>query len=289
MSFGLVGCEDGARFDPGFDAQLFVEHGAFVRETLPRDSGGPEVLATYLGRSYFSRATARKSFSGVLAPSASAVALELEGDRGHWVVPSGFPFPESPGTTSFDAPLSFSATIANGPHRLWVAAADEAGRYGAARSVDFTLTEQVMPASALTVSLFWDTASDLDLHLILPDGTEIYRDQPNSWRPPTGSEPTVDAWQSGGLLDFDSNARCTIDGRNNENIWFRDAPPAGQFTVRVDAFSLCSEVVARFRVEVRLGEERIATASGTLTSSATRFDHAAGAGLSVLTFSVEQP
>ncbi len=79
------------------------------------------------------------------------------------------------------------------------------------------------------VSLSWDKPNDLDLHLIEPDGTEIYYSNPAS--PNTGGE-----------LDLDSNPDCDIDGVNNENITYGDDAliPTGTYVVKVDFYSNCS-------------------------------------------------
>ncbi len=79
------------------------------------------------------------------------------------------------------------------------------------------------------VSLSWDKPNDVDLHLIEPDGTEIYYGS-------TRSENT------GGELDLDSNPDCDIDGVNNENITYGDDAviPTGKYIVKVDFYSNCS-------------------------------------------------
>ena len=88
-----------------------------------------------------------------------------------------------------------------------------------------------------------------------------------------------------GSLDFDSNAGCVIDGRRQENIVYTQPPPPGDYTVRVDASSLCGQVDAQWRVTAR-------TADGTLqgfaqweaTDADTRGSHGAGAGRLAFTF-----
>ena len=53
-------------------------------------------------------------------------------------------------------------------------------------------------------TLAWDADSDVDLHVIDPNGEEVY------WANTMVS--------SGGELDLDSNAGCVIDEVRNENI-----------------------------------------------------------------------
>ena len=80
----------------------------------------------------------------------------------------------------------------------------------------------------LQVSLSWDVDNDIDLHLVQPDGEEIYY----------GNEGS----STGGRLDLDSNAGCFIDGVRNENITFDEEAVvlAGDYIVRVDFYEDCT-------------------------------------------------
>jgi uncharacterized protein YfaP (DUF2135 family) len=282
----LSACEQGQRVDLGLDAGLRVQGGAFVRGPLPAATEGPNVQALYLGQRYLDRGLQNKSFSGVLDPNATAAAVMLDGDRGYWLIAAGFPFPESPDTTSFDAPLSIASSVASGPQTLLVTAIDADSRFGPVRPVEFTLTDHPLPSGKLVISLFWDTESDLDLHVVTPGGSEIYRDHVNSWQPPVGTQAGPDDWKNGGILDFDSNASCIIDGRRNENVTFASVAPPGTYLIRVDTFSLCAASAARYRVEVRSEDMRLAQAFGETTAASTRFSHGAGAGVTALEVSV---
>jgi hypothetical protein len=139
-------------------------------------------------------------------------------------------------------------------------------------------------------TLRWDSATDLDLHVITPDGIEVWSRNINSYVPPAPGQPPdpPDAWMAGGILDFDSNASCVIDGREQENVvWTIDPPPAGRYVVRVDAFSLCGEPAARWVAEARIGGDVVETSSGMATFEDTRGAHDEGAG--VLALEVEVP
>lgn len=68
------------------------------------------------------------------------------------------------------------------------------------------------------ISASWSGASDVDLRVTDPAGELIYFDNPSS--------------ESGGTLDLDSNASCTIDGVNSENIvWPAGHAPRGDYKV----------------------------------------------------------
>ncbi len=279
LTFAVTGCLSGQQADEGTELGLRVAGGVLYRGGLPGANGGPDVEAAYLTQTHFAMGYQNKSFTGVLAPDATSAAIQLEGDAGYWIVVAGAPLPESPDSVSFDAPLSFSGDVAPGPHRLFVAAVDSRGRFGKRAVEPFTLTAEPLPKGTLVISLFWDTEADLDLHVVLPDGVEIYRERPNSWSPPRGVEPDATAYMSGGRLDFDSNAQCNIDGRRNENVYFTTTPPSGRYLVRVDTFSLCDASAARFRVEATFAGRSVASVAGESLPDDTRFSHGEGAGV----------
>lgn len=103
------------------------------------------------------------------------------------------------------------------------------------------------------VSVSWDTASDVDLHVIEPNGEHIY------WAHETSA--------SGGRLDLDSNAGCTIDNVNNENIRWTTAP-SGTYTVAVDYWSSCGVASTQYVVTVNNGGSQ-GVYTGTFTGSDT--------------------
>lgn len=84
----------------------------------------------------------------------------------------------------------------------------------------------------LQVSLSFDNDKDVDLHLIEPNGDHIYYGNMMS--------------SNGGELDLDSNPACSIDGVNNENIFYSEDAQldAGTYNVYVDMFSNCDPSIA---------------------------------------------
>jgi hypothetical protein len=90
------------------------------------------------------------------------------------------------------------------------------------------------------VTLAWDADSDVDLHVVGPDGEEIFYGNRDS--------------ASGGELDLDSNAGCEIDGIRNENItWPVGTAPRGTYTVRVNYWSSCGVAQTNYTVRVNNG------------------------------------
>jgi len=105
----------------------------------------------------------------------------------------------------------------------------------------------------LQISLSFSNDKDVDLHLIEPEGGEhIYYGNRTS--------------DNGGQLDLDSNAGCSIDGINNENITYgEDAHIApGTYKVYVDMYSNCDASIATdYVVTVTYGGGIISADSGS--------------------------
>ncbi len=127
------------------------------------------------------------------------------------------------------------------------------------------------------VTLRWDTDTDLDLHVFEPTANgscEISYADPN--RP---GQPSMCG--AVGSLDLDSNAGCSIDHVNVENIIYPPGPvPSGTYTVQVENYDDCSvsgtlpfEVTVRANGQVQVLCGSFANGSG-------------GANKTVLTFTV---
>lgn len=286
LATALAGCVGGASNDPGLDALLRVDSGSFFRGALPADGDGPAVLGTFLTQTSFPVGKQDKSFSGVLAGGSVAAVIALDGDVGYWLVPASLPPPEAPEALGFDARLSFSAQLEPGAHSLRVWAVDTQGSFGASLATAFQLTARELPEGELVVALSWDTESDLDLHLLTPGGVEVYHGNVNSWQRSGVVVAGDETWRAGGLLDFDSNADCVIDGRREENIVWTVPPPSGSYAVRVDTPSLCGTAGARWQVEVWRAGALLGSARGFSTGTASRFGHDRGAGVLALEFQV---
>jgi hypothetical protein len=144
----------------------------------------------------------------------------------------------------------------------------------ASAPVTGSTTVQGVGSGPIKVSLTWSAPVDLDLHVVTPDGGEIYYGN------------RLDS--TNGTLDLDSNAGCAIDNVDNENIaWADSATPAGgTYTVRVDYWSNCGlaqPIPFTVRV-VNCGQ--VSDYSGTLTA-AQADEGAAGAGTTITTFSYQ--
>jgi uncharacterized protein YfaP (DUF2135 family) len=93
------------------------------------------------------------------------------------------------------------------------------------------------------ISVSWSGASDVDLRVTDPSGELIYFDNPTS--------------ESGGTLDLDSNASCTIDGVNSENVvWPTGHAPHGDYKVTLVYHDDCGVARSDYVVTVAIaGQE----------------------------------
>jgi uncharacterized protein YfaP (DUF2135 family) len=105
------------------------------------------------------------------------------------------------------------------------------------------------------VTLLWRGDDDLDLHVIDPDGTELYYDNPAS--------------PSGGTLDHDDRAGCGVGGAHAENVfWPTGGAPTGNYQVYVGNYSGCGGRQA-YQVQVTINGTVAQTLSGSLGSGDT--------------------
>lgn len=104
----------------------------------------------------------------------------------------------------------------------------------------------------LQISLSFDTAKDVDLHVIEPNGAHVYYGNSVS--------------NNGGELDLDSNAGCGLDYVNNENITYGEEAfvEPGLYTVYVDLYENCDpSVKTNYVVSVYYDGALISAESGS--------------------------
>ena len=292
----------GASSSPGLTAMLRVQGAQLVSGSIgaaPEDRATALVSGLTTPSNVIFAGSQGHGVSGKIGPGASAVAIGLAKENVYWVLPGGAHDSTSPDLLLFSSLLDFSPELAGSP----VVELDSTGR----ASVPITfravtpegilgpslgLTMRLMdnrPTGTLVFSLRWSTPVDLDLRVVapLPDGSgsvEIWSKH-GSNVPSDTSSSTAATKAAIGALDFDSNAGCRIDNRDQENVVWQGVPPAGYYTVRVDAYSLCGQLSAEWEVQATYNGEVItkddgnpADVVGVATEAGTAGDHGAGAG-----------
>jgi uncharacterized protein YfaP (DUF2135 family) len=140
--------------------------------------------------------------------------------------------------TSASVLLTYPQEVPLTEFDLQVAVADPSGSIGPYVPVHTRVLG--VGTGDVQVTLAWDVDSDVDLHVVGPDGEEIYYGNRRS--------------DSGGELDLDSNAGCDIDGVRNENItWPVGQAPRGVYTVRVEYWSSCGVGQTHYTVRINNG------------------------------------
>jgi hypothetical protein len=105
------------------------------------------------------------------------------------------------------------------------------------------------------VSVAWNGKTDVDLHVVDPNGEEIYYAHKTA--------------ASGGRLDLDSNPACQIDNKNNENVFFpKDTSPHGTYKVYVYYYDACNQAKSDWVVTVLVKGQPTQTFRGTFTGDA---------------------
>ncbi|MBL9006185.1 MAG: hypothetical protein JNJ46_18170 [Myxococcales bacterium] len=218
-----------------------------------------------------------KPISLVLSEGATAAVLHLVGDSLHYIVPAGAPDVTAPTLPTLSTRLSFAPWLDRGPHTLLISAVDASGRSGPGVFQRLDAVADPLappePESFLHITLRWDRAADLDLHVQEPSGRVVW-----SRHKASTASPGL------GILDLDSNAGCVLDGQQREQVRYPQPPAAGRYRIRVSTYSLCRQATAYWSVEAyRFGQAApLAIARGQSLPSDTRTGQGAESGILAL-------
>ena len=280
----LAAC-DGASPDPGLAFQLQVAGAQYRPGPFPADEGGPAVLDVQTRHAQILIDRLAEPLDATLDATARAAAIGIEGVDGAWIVRAGPPDSDTPGLPSAKAVFGVVEGFPPGPLRLVVAASDAAGRFGAPAAAELMALHAAPPEGTLAIGLVWDGAADLDLHVVDPLGGEAWSDDPNTYVPPPPGEPAdPNEYKRHGILDRDANKDCRRDGRPSEYVVWTVPPPAGEYTVRVDARAMCGDAIAHWAVAAYRDGELVGAARGASTPEDASLPHGAGASVLALRF-----
>ena len=172
--------------------------------------------------------------------------------------------------TEIEIVLTITQSLPGDKFIFYFAVVDAGGKQG-------KLSQQKVDAiqvgtGEVQVSVQWDGDSDVDLHVVDPNGDEVFWDNTSI--------------ASGGELDLDSNANCDLDHVRNENITWSKAPP-GKYTVRLDYFLACDIDKTNYVVTVRVNGQPTRTFSGSFSGEGD--EGGEGDGKQITTFEVVAP
>ena len=288
-----VGC-GGASPSSGVTALLRVQGAQLVPGEISTAPGAPmpEMHTVGSNNSRLYPGVASKAINGTVGPGGVAVQVGLQGDSVYWIAPVEDPDLNTPGDFTFNLRVAFSSRLPTGPVALVFRAVGADGAVGPPKVQMLSLDPQAETAP-LRITLRWDTEADLDLRVRAPATNggapvEIGPQKGSSLNPPKPGDPDLGPEDLAGAarLDFDSNAQCLIDGHREETIFWPKDPAPGRYEVRVDAFSLCGEEAARWKLTISQGGTTIDERFGQAGEADTRRTHGAGAGLLVTFFDI---
>ncbi len=264
----------GVRSESGLGEPIRVRNGVFREGPLPGAAPAPvgpgvSVTAIETASTILQPGQGEKTLSGRASVGSVAIAIGLADEgRGHWLLPVDGPDPLNNGELGWQALIEVARDVPPGRKKLRVVAIDAAGRAGTQRELDVCVPRAVpdnlnacapsIAPPAAVVSLTWDTAVDLDLVVVAPDGRVIDAKHP---RVADG-----DAGAAGPTIDRDSNAACALDRVNQENLVFSETPAPGAYLVFANLFEGCERAPVHFRVTV---SSRQPSSTGTVELVAT--------------------
>lgn len=304
LFLALAGCS-GQPVLPGVGEPLVVRSATFVSGPLPGtppvDEGtpaSPAVTTIQSVNNAFSAGQAGASYSGDVSDDATAVAVRFpELGTGYWVFVPGAPDAVNPGNNIWSMTFDVARDVPPGLNTLRFAAIGPDGASGSQVDqpvcIDAVIPDNYnvcfpsRPPPSTVLSLSWDAPVDLDLQVVTPNGTVV-----SAKRPSTGAWGTANG---DGALDRDSNANCVADGRNREDVVWKDPPSPGTYIVYASLFSACGKPAVRFDVSLYGaapvdGGQTLAKkleAAGELLS--TDQNGGAGLGLYVTSFTLPFP
>jgi len=197
--------------------------------------------------------------SGTTTSEAVAIGIRfMDLGTGYWVLPVTGVDPTMPGTYNWNATLDFGGNIEPGKHPLGAVAIDAAGNAGSQTATPLCVLSDIPDNSSAcsatakppfsVLSLNWDTAVDLDLRVITPQGKVVDPKHPSTALAVDGK---VDpAAPNTGVFDSDAERNCQHTGSRRENLVWQDAPLPGTYLVYVSLFDACGQSAVRFNVSL---------------------------------------
>lgn len=266
----LVGC-DAERYDSGASELMRVREATFHPGELPEDNTAEQPLVlNAAGVNYVvTQGQGSVVYNGLLSKDAYSVAVTFPTvSSGYWVVPAGGPDVTQDGNLVFLMTIDFTSEVPYGLQTLSFVAIDGDGNPGPRYDTLLCVLPEsgagslaacdpeVTPPNAV-ISLSWDTAVDLDLVVVAPNGKVVSAKAPTTALA-EGTIPSelVNA-ESTGSLSRDSNGGCVIDNIRRESLVFPGEPEPGEYLLYASLHSACGRSYVNYGLSLfqRVDEE----------------------------------
>lgn len=258
-----------------FERNYFsLQSGVFNDQNLPNPNSELLEILQITGNSNI--LAGGTSLINVLATSnTTELVVGVQGQTGYYIIPVEDNGGNGTSEAIFDLLLLLGQQAADS-FTLVFSPSDGQGNFGPYEILQ--VTRQQGGTGLLQISLSWNQPNDVDLYLIQPDGQQIFYGNTIS--------------SNGGELDVDSNAACSIDGINNENIYYENAAAVtvqnGEYEVLIDLYSNCGVVDnTSYNVVAYYDGERIIPTAGANPASGQLNSTDENNLLSVMTFTIQ--
>ncbi len=255
------------------DNYFSLDNASFVDAPIPSDSDGESIQGLSLnnqaltGGMNFVTIQTEQEFSSFL--------VGVKDQVGYWSVDAQ-QVSTSRAYNSYVIPVNFGTDF-DEDFTMVIVAVDIEGKLSSATEAEVLHVDSKL--GALNINLTFSNEKDVDLHLYTPSGMHIYyanRGGVYEVELADGSSYTVEYG-----LDHDSNAGCSIDYLNNENIFLpAELIEPGEYTIKVDLWSNCDPtiptswaIVARYNDRVIIPTSGANPASGVYPVDAPSGDH----------------
>lgn len=259
----FVSCQKDDEVNPTINKFFSVEDATLIKKNMPEPTVNDQIDVSMNASAIPGGTSIVRVFAEKVAEK---ILVGMKDQAGYYEL-----VPSTRGEYSFLMQVNQDITLEDETKGFTVQVAIEDEDGGITQIWETTVKLIAVGTGDLQVSLSFDNAKDVDLHLIEPE--YINADgEPVSFYSRHIYYGNNAAYYSGGILDLDSNAGCDIDNVNNENITYSEESgfvPAGTYKVYVDLFENCDpNIPTNYVVTVFYGGVRIANKAGVFDAGA---------------------
>lgn len=239
MTFNACSSDDdnGGASNPIEESYFTIEEGTFVADQMPTSTTDASLDGVYCNNQALSNGGNFITISSTTEYDRFYVGID--GIDGYYDIDAASLSTRADGQVeyfTYTIPLYYSVDLGDN-FTLVISGVTVTGYITQPYTQEITHVESL--SGDLLINLVFDQPKDVDLHLIMPSGREIYYGNRGDY----GEDENGNYVQLFGL-DHDSNPACNIDNLNNENISIpAEFVQKGEYTVIVNLYSNCDHSV----------------------------------------------